>query len=122
MPITSHHFGIHAVARIHVPDQGGALERFLDQIPFTGLRYPGGSPTERDSLAGELTAIFGDPGTPGDPDRLVTVREIQDFADERDLVIQGVIPVRQLFTDGEPGSREVKLELIDGDIQNVTSR
>lgn len=38
--ITGNHFGIHALKTIHAPDPDGALERFLDQIPFTDLRFP----------------------------------------------------------------------------------
>lgn len=61
MRITSNHFGGHALTTIHPPDPGGPLERFLDEMPFTSLRFPGGTITERIAWDGRWHELFGEP-------------------------------------------------------------
>lgn len=113
MQITSNHFGGHILAPKDPIDTGGPFLRFNDLIDFTSYRYPGGSITEDIALEGRFDDLFGDPMPYGSRDRLVTVREVQEFAATQDATIQFVIPTRALLTEGAPGNRGVDQGAVD---------
>lgn len=113
MKITGSHFGGHMLATKDTPDPGGPVERFDDLTGTTSLRWPGGTVTERIAQEGRLDDLFGDGGEVGSPDRLVTLREAQEFAHERGDTLQVVLPTRIYLREGEPGARGIDEDAMD---------
>ena len=118
--ITQNHFGGHALASIHTPDSGGALERLVNQIDFTSIRYPGGTITERIAMDGRWRDLFANERQGAGKDELVTVSEIQEFADANGLTIQFVLPTFSLLNDSDSGhERAINQEKFDEIIDSV---
>lgn len=108
--ITSALFGGHMLLNKDMTDEGGPFERFYEQSGQTSLRYPGGTVTEQLSHRdGSLAEIFGKPGIAGDKDRVLTVREAFDFADEHDASVQFVLPTKTFFLGTNPGDRQISM-------------
>lgn len=108
--ITKALFGGHMILDKDMTDEGGPFERFYEQTGQSSLRYPGGTVTEKLSHRdGSLAKIFGAPGTSGDPDRVLTVREAFDFADDHDASVQFVLPTKTFFLGTEPGDRQISM-------------
>lgn len=120
MRITSNHFGGHMLATKDTPDAGGPVDRLDDLLGTTSLRWPGGSVTENIAREGRLDDLFGEPGDPGSPDRLVTLREAQEFAHERGDTLQVVLPTKHLLKEGPLGEREIDEEAMDALMAHVT--
>ncbi|MDB6453330.1 calcium-binding protein [Falsirhodobacter sp. 20TX0035] len=119
--ITKDMFGGHMLYTKDMTDAGGPFDKFTDLIPTSSLRYPGGGVTEHLSPEdGSWDAIFGDPGTVGDPARVLTVKEAFSFAAEHNASIDFVLPTYNFLTDGAVGEREPDTAAIDSMMDRVT--
>ena len=86
-------------------DAGGAYDRMLQQLGWSGLRFPGGTITEEAFAPGDpLVDRFFDVTTPsglaedGSP-RIVTVPAAFDYAAANDLTFHFTLPSKNYLTD-----------------------
>ena len=112
-------FGTNVVFTKDYLDAGGPFERLVDELNFTGFRFPGGTVTERRlGPDGDAHERFFNPDLPGDdPDggRITTPEEMFAFAGERDADIQFVLATEPYL--GEPdssGHRAPDTEALEG--------
>jgi len=106
-------FGANAVFTRDFLDEGGAYDRMLQQVGFSGLRYPGGTVVEELLAPGnELVERLFDVTRPsglsdnGEP-RILTAPAAFDYALENGLSLDFTYPTVNYLTDevGEDGQR-----------------
>ncbi|MGP9791898.1 calcium-binding protein [Roseinatronobacter sp. NSM] len=86
-------------------DPGGAYDRMLQEVGWSGLRFPGGTVTEQFFAPGSPTvARFFDVTRPSglsddaEP-RIVTAPAAFRYANERDLTLHFTLPTKNYFTE-----------------------
>ena len=111
--MTSDHFGTNVVFTRDYLDRGGPFDRIFDQMNFGAMRFPGGTVTEESFNPGgpaperffdiyRPSGLLGDQDT-GDIDddeaRIVTAPAAIDFANEKDVSFNFVLPTDSYLSD-----------------------
>lgn len=97
-PITSSLFGGNFLADRYTVGEDGAFEDAVEQLGVTGLRYPGGSLTERlfDIRVPDAGYAIDDDGTRVD---FVPLSDFLAYAEDADQSVTIVIPTRDFLSD-----------------------
>ncbi|MCJ8138625.1 calcium-binding protein [Falsirhodobacter halotolerans] len=116
--ITSDLFGGHLLYNKDMADVGGPYDRYLDMIPTSSLRYPGGAVTEDLSpYDGSWDAIFHEDES---SENILSVEEAFEFTNDHNAKIDFVLPTANFLTVGEFGSREPHEYAIDQMMDRVS--
>ncbi|MFV0382606.1 calcium-binding protein [Paracoccus sp. (in: a-proteobacteria)] len=98
--VTAAHFGLNSILTLDSAKDGTAFTQMVDELSVANLRYPGGGVTEDQTWQnGGLARMFGAPMEPGDPDYIMTLRELLAQAVRQNASVTIVIPTFQFLDD-----------------------
>lgn len=106
-------FAANALLTSNYLDEGGAYDRMLEQLDWSGLRFPGGMVNEAAFAPGaDFVERFFDVTVPSGladdgSDRIVTAPAMFDYAGRNDLTFHFTLPTKQYLADeiDEDGNR-----------------
>ncbi len=113
-PVGDGMFQANALFTSNFVDPGGPFDRMLQDVGWSGLRFPGGTVTERTFSPGsEISDRFFDVNVPsgvsenGDP-RIVTAPALFKYAADNDISVTFTLPTENYVTDtiGANGFRD----------------